>query len=241
MVGRTTVMLLGTLLAGALLASGCASIRELAGLPAGATPTVSLRVAETRWVLVKNPRFGDVPSEPEYIWTEEDKIPWTLTRFLFGQRSMLAPPEIVAKYGSPPGGGKISPLQGGAYARTEPAQKLSRSGSGIEARTVPGGGAVAEKAQPRPPLGYVVYVDTNRVVIDLTAQEGLRPGSVVSFRRHKIPIIHPVTGELLGELDEEVATGKVVEVRDRFSVVEIQSITPGAQIRVKDRVVPTER
>jgi len=84
----------------------------------------------------------------------------------------------------------------------------------------------------------VVFVDTDRVVIDLTAQDGLSPGSVVSLRRDQLPIIHPVTGELLGELDEEVATAKVVEVRERFSVVKIQSITPGSQVKVKDRVVP---
>jgi len=84
----------------------------------------------------------------------------------------------------------------------------------------------------------VVFVDTNRVVIDLTARDGMRHGSVVSLRRDKIPIIHPVSGELLGELDEEVATAKVVEVRERFSVVEVQSITPGTQVMVKDRVIP---
>jgi hypothetical protein len=84
----------------------------------------------------------------------------------------------------------------------------------------------------------VVYVDTNRIVIDLTAQDGLKPGSLVSLRRDKIPIVHPVTGELLGELDEEVATAKVTEVRDRFSVAEIQTLPPGTQIKVKDRVTP---
>jgi hypothetical protein len=82
-----------------------------------------------------------------------------------------------------------------------------------------------------------VFVDTTRVVVDLTAKDGLRPGSVVSLRRDKIPIVHPVTGELLGELDEEVATAKVVEVREKFSVAEIQGISPGAQIKLKDRVV----
>jgi hypothetical protein len=46
-----------------------------------------------------------------------------------------------------------------------------------------------------------------------------------------------VTGELLGELDEEVATARVVETRERFSVAEIESLTPGAQVKVKDRVV----
>ena len=65
----------------------------------------------------------------------------------------------------------------------------------------------------------------------------MRPGTVLSLRRDRIPIIHPVTGEVLGELDEEVATARVTETRERFSVAEIQAITPGAQVQVKDRVV----
>ena len=65
----------------------------------------------------------------------------------------------------------------------------------------------------------------------------MRVGSLVSLRRDRIPIVHPVTGELLGELDEEVGTARIVELRDKFSVAEIQAVTPGSQIQVKDRVV----
>ena len=85
--------------------------------------------------------------------------------------------------------------------------------------------------------GYVVFVDTSRVVIDLAAADGVRLGSTVSLRRDKVAIVHPITGELLGELDEEVASGKVVEIQDKFSVVELQSLPSGAQVKVKDRVV----
>ena len=59
----------------------------------------------------------------------------------------------------------------------------------------------------------------------------------MSLRRDRIAIVHPVTGELLGELDEEVGTARIVELREKFSVAEIQSIAPGSQIQVKDRVV----
>jgi hypothetical protein len=45
-----------------------------------------------------------------------------------------------------------------------------------------------------------------------------------------------VTGEVLGELDDEVATARVVETRERMSVAEIQSVAPGGQVQVKDRV-----
>jgi hypothetical protein len=83
-----------------------------------------------------------------------------------------------------------------------------------------------------------VWADTTRIVVDLTSQDGIKPGTVVSLRRDKIPIIHPVTGELLGELDEEVATARITETRDKFSVAEIQTLASGAHVQVRDRVVP---
>ena len=100
-------------------------------------------------------------------------------------------------------------------------------------RTDAATGVVAQPAT----RGYVVFVDTSRVVIDLAAPDGVKLGTNVSVRRDKIAIVHPITGELLGELDEEVATGRVVEVRDKFSVVEVQKAAAGAQVQVKDRVV----
>jgi hypothetical protein len=225
-----------------LLASGCSKVREVAGLPVQGDPSVTLKAAETRWLLVQNPRFGDVPSEPEYVWVEEDKIPTTLKTLVRGQKSIIAPPEIVAKYGSPPGGGKISPRQGVPYqapsagagnGRAATAPGTTRAARPVVAVTP----AAATPAPELPKRGYVVYVDTTRIVIDLNGGDGLRPGSLVSVRRDRIPILHPVTGEVLGELDEEVATARVTETREKFSVAEIQTLSPNAQIQVKDRVV----
>ena len=100
-----------------LTVSGCAGrgLREYLGLPAQRDPSVGLKATEPKWLLIKNPRCCDVASEPEYIWVEEDKVPTTMKSFVFGQSTLLAPPEIVARYGSPPGGGRISPRQGGAF------------------------------------------------------------------------------------------------------------------------------
>ena len=228
-------VLLPCLLGMGLLTPGCVSFREVVGFPAESTPTVTQKRAAQNWVLIKNPRYGDLPSEPEYIWVEEEKIPTTFRTLLFGKKSIVAPPEVVAKYGSPPGGGRISPLQGAPYTIPEPAHiKQPGREAKAEAKSKPGTPAPEANGTPR---GYVVFVDTTRVVVDLTAKDGIRPGSVVSLRRDKIPIVHPVTGELLGELDEEVGTAKVVEVREKFSVAEIQGIAPGAQIKLKDRAI----
>ena len=231
----------GIVLAGVLVlaVAGCGGRgwREYLGLSSPNDPTVALRSAEPKWLLIKNPRFGDVASEPEYIWVEEDKVPTTMKSLVFGQRTLLASPEIVAKYGSPPGGGRISPRQGGAY-RVENVSTAPNSRSAA-ASVVTNTRTDAPRAIPAlsPTRGYVVFVDTSRVVIDLAAADGVKVGTNVSVRRDKIAIVHPITGELLGELDEEVAAGRVVEVRDKFSVVEIQKAAAGAQVQVKDRVV----
>jgi hypothetical protein len=218
-----------------LLLSACGgelpSLRELAGLPKDVDPSVEIKAAEPKWLLIKNPRFGDVASEPEYIWVEEDKIPTTMGTLVFGKSSLIAPPEIVAKYGSPPGGGRISPRQKMAVS-VDPTPPPPKPGA-------PGKPGTQAPNAPSLPLdrGFVVFVDTSRVVIDLNSKDGIKPGAQVSVRRDKIAIVHPVTGELLGELDEEVATGRVTEVKDKFSVVELSSVTNGNQVKIKDRVV----
>jgi hypothetical protein len=225
-----------------LAASGCSTVRQLFGIPSPGEPTINLKSAEARWVLIKNPRFGDVRSEPEYVWVEEDKLPTTITTLVRGKSAIIAPPEIVAKYGPPPGGGKISPRQGVAYQTTpvvDPRASGSAAPAPAPATTKAPAAATPAVPVPEPPKrGYVVFVDTPpRIVIDLTAVDGLQTGQMLSLRRDRIPIVHPVTGEVLGELDDEVATARVTEMRDRFSVAEIQSVAAGAQVQVKDRVV----
>jgi hypothetical protein len=196
---------------------------------------VSLKPAETRWLLVKNPRFGDVASEPEYIWVEEDKVPTTITTLIRGEKAIIAAPEVVARYGPPPGTGKISPRQGIALP-TEAKMSSPPAGRAPATRTVP-----AAPTNGRAPVsvkqGLVLYVDTTRVAVDLTAADGMRPGTLLSLRRERVPVVHPITGEVLGDLDEEVATARITEVRDRFSVAELQSVAPGAAVQIKDRVV----
>src|SRR3989442_4140361 len=108
----TALRLLAGLALAAVFFAGCGelpSLRELAGLPKDTDPSINIKAAENKWLLIKNPRFGDVASEPEYIWVEDDKVPTTMGTLIFGKDSLIAPPEIVPKYGSPPGGGRISP------------------------------------------------------------------------------------------------------------------------------------
>ena len=225
----------------AVTAFGCSTAKNVIGVPTAGDPSVTIKSAETRWLLIKNPRFGDVPSEPEYVWVEEDKTPITFGTVVFGKGSIIAPPEIVARYGAPPGGGKISARQ------NMPTQTPTTTGTPAPAQPAPGSAARGPapapaptngKAAEGPKRGFVVYVDTTRIVIDLTSADGIRAGTLVSLRRDAIPLVHPVTGEVLGELDEEVGTARVTEMRERFSVADVQTVAPGARIQIKDRVVP---
>jgi hypothetical protein len=231
------------LLAAAVALSGCSAVKKVLGVADPGEPSIVIKSAEPRWLLIKNPRYGDVPSEPEYVWVEEDKVPTTMTTLFRGQRAIIAPPEIVAKYGTPPGGGKISPRQGTMFETNDvrPASNGSAAASSRAPATATAAAAPVAVPGPKPEVpkrGFVVYVDTTRIVIDLTSVDGIQPGTVVSLRRDRIPLVHPVTGELLGELDEEVATARVIEIRDRFSVAEVQNVAPGSQIQIRDRVIP---
>ena len=223
----------------AVTACGCSTAKSVIGVPNVGDPSVTIKSAETKWLLIKNPRFGDVASEPEYVWVEEDKIPVTFGTVMFGKGSIIAAPEIVARYGAPPGGGKISSRQNmpaqTPVAASAPAQTAAAA---PKAATAPAQAPTNGKAPEGPKRGFVVYVDTTRIVIDLTAVDGIRAGTLVSLRRDAIPLVHPVTGEVLGELDEEVGTARVTEMRERFSVADVQTVAPGARIQVKDRVVP---
>jgi hypothetical protein len=221
-----------------VVVTGCASMPSVRELVAP-DPPVSVRATETTWLLIENPRFGDVAFEPEYVWVEENKVPTTVKSLVFGKSSLLAPPNIVPKYGSPPGGGRVSARQSGAF-KVENTVPTGTAGSKDAVGAAPGGtrtdaaGGVGTRLLAR---GYVVFVDTSRVVIDLAGPDGVKVGTNVSVRRDKIAIVHPISGEPLGELEEEVATGRVVEVRDKYSVVEIQKAAAGAEVQEKDRVV----
>src|SRR5437762_13759624 len=200
--GRGTKHRLTLWLARVLALSGCATGRQALGVPSLGDPSVTIKPAETRWLLIKNPRFGDVPSEPEYIWVEEDKIPFTFTG-LINKNALIAPPEIVAKYGPPPGGGKISPRQGvPTQASTQapsPEPPRAASAAPVAAKALPAAARDGAAAVPElPRRGMVVYVDTTRIVIDLTAAGGLRPRPPVRLRRGKLPVGRPVTRAVLG-------------------------------------------
>lgn len=66
-------------------------------------------------VLIKNPQ-----ATPAWVWVAEDQIPTSGATLLFGKRSLLASPEVVAAHPPPPCGLPISRLHLGEYPAEDP-------------------------------------------------------------------------------------------------------------------------
>ena len=107
-------------------------------------------------------------------------MPTSMRTLVLGKSSILAPPEIVAKYGPPPGGGQVGPRhrlpQNVATAADGPPPNAAGRAAAPTTNS-----ATAKAAPAGPPKGLVLYVDTERIVIDLTARDGVQAGSVVSL------------------------------------------------------------
>src|SRR2546427_12912305 len=154
--------------------AACSTVRSILGSVSLSEPTAR-KSAESRWLLIKNPRFGDVPSEPEYVWVEEDKVPTPLTTLIRGKGAIIATPEVVAKYGAPPGGGKISPRQGVPYQVATAPPTSTVSGGGAAPRQAVARGTtvpVAAPAVPGPKRRRGGDTDTTRRAADPTAGVG---------------------------------------------------------------------
>ena len=130
----------------------------------------------------------------------------------------------------------------------QPRRRLAPARPAAPGRTARAGAAVAPTAAvkpaaggaPEPPKrGYVVLVEPTRIVIDLTAVDGLRAGTLVSLRRDRIPLVHPVTGEVLGELDDEVGDrARHRDAREVLAWPRSRRPRPAPRCRCSDRVVP---
>ncbi|MDJ0828311.1 MAG: hypothetical protein QNI92_00590 [Desulfobacterales bacterium] len=74
---------------------------------------------------------------------------------------------------------------------------------------------IVDDFQPTP--GYVVIVQDEEVIIDLDASHGIVPGDIFSVIKTGKKITHPVTGKLLGTLEEVKGMLRVVRIKKGFS------------------------
>jgi len=69
----------------------------------------------------------------------------------------------------------------------------------------------------RPVSGYVVMQQEGEYLVDLDARHGLRVGDLLSVVTKGPEVIHPVTKEVLGRLDEAKAVLQVTQMKSGFS------------------------
>lgn len=81
-----------------------------------------------------------------------------------------------------------------------------------------------------PLVGMIVAVnlDENTVTFDLGYDDGVKEGDTYTIYAETEPIVHPVTGEILGVDEKYVGTVKVESVRQGYSIAEIKKceVTP---------------
>lgn len=75
-----------------------------------------------------------------------------------------------------------------------------------------------------PLVGMVVAVNTDEdtVTFDLGYDDGVKKGDIYTIYTETEPIVHPVTGEILGVDEKYVGTVKVEEVRNNLSIAKIK-------------------
>lgn len=69
----------------------------------------------------------------------------------------------------------------------------------------------------KPLTGYVVSKETQGYVIDMKRADGIGVGDLLSVVGPGKPLTHPVTGKVLGQLEQTKAVLKVTQVGDEFS------------------------
>ncbi|MGB3400214.1 MAG: hypothetical protein WBA34_08605, partial [Candidatus Deferrimicrobiaceae bacterium] len=88
----------------------------------------------------------------------------------------------------------------------------------VSPRIAPAGVVETVKEDLRPISGYVVMQQEGNYLVDLDARHGLRVGDLLSVVTKGPEVIHPVTKEVLGRLDEAKAVLQVTQMKSGFSV-----------------------
>lgn len=68
--------------------------------------------------------------------------------------------------------------------------------------------------------GKIIKVEGNRAWINMGAASGLKEGDAYAVYQLGEKLVDPDTGMVLGQDEKQTATGKVVEVQDRFAIIQ---------------------
>jgi hypothetical protein len=104
----------------------------------------------------------------------------------------------------------------------------------VSCRYASAGVAETVRDDLRPVSGYVVEQQEGEYFIDLDARHGLRVGDLLSVVTRGREVVHPITKEVLGRLDEAKAVLQVTRMKSGFSVA--RPISESANIAIGDIV-----
>ncbi len=93
--------------------------------------------------------------------------------------------------------------------------------------------AASASAKDADPSGYVVRTEGRKVYIDLGKKSGAAPGQGFAVYREGAVLKHPVTGAVLGKVEDTLVEGELSEVRELYSVGEFSK---DAEVRIGMRV-----
>ncbi len=101
-------------------------------------------------------------------------------------------------------------------------------------------GVISEKVHNRFPYlqGEIVAVKGGDIYISVGQKDRASKGVKLTVLRKGAPFRHPVTGVVLGTLEEEIGVAEIVDVREKFSVARMTKLVIGKDLvpRVKDKV-----
>ena len=83
---------------------------------------------------------------------------------------------------------------------------------------------------------YVISVKGKEVTIDAGRRDGVTPGAVLDVFRSVEPVVHPVTGEVMGEAPIVVGAIKIARASEKYAIARVVKWEPKARIRMLDRI-----
>ncbi|MGH7452335.1 MAG: CsgG/HfaB family protein, partial [bacterium] len=84
--------------------------------------------------------------------------------------------------------------------------------------------------------GYVIGVQGEKVTVDLGHKNGIKKGMKCHVYREGEPIVHPVTGEVLGKNIEELCEVQITDVFDAYALATITKPKSGTPA-IRDKVI----
>jgi TolB-like protein len=84
--------------------------------------------------------------------------------------------------------------------------------------------------------GYVIGIQGEKVTLDIGHKNGIRKGMKCHVYREGAPIVHPVTGEVIGKMIDELCEAQITDVFDAYAIAAITKPKSGIP-QIRDKVV----